>query len=354
MNNLIKKQILLQTYKTPDTPTIFIDSNTIIENYKNLLNLAPKNFALTFPVKSCPNIDFLKRISPYLSGFEISNENELSVVEPSLSPDHTLLISNSFRPMNKSHERINNLFDLGYIEQTELAKSFSQVSLRVQPDLKLEQAQKSRFGLTQEEVKTLIQDKSLSSKIVQLHFHIGFEKTTVSDLIDSISSCIKLAKAHLPTVKVFNIGGGVNKFSTEDFKKLFDFVKDLDFQIILEAGRYFFKASSYAVAKVLSIRQRNDCTHILTNLSHESHLKWSWPSTFYIFSNSKSSQQNIDGKVKFYGPTAYEDDCLLITDLTSALNLAIGDHVIFDNISGYSLAWNHDFNGVGLADVILL
>ncbi len=354
MNNLIKKQILLHTYKAPDAASIFIDSHTIIENYKNILNRAPKNFSLTFPVKSCPNTDFIKKIAPYLIGFEISNENELNIVESSLTPEHILLISNSFKPMKAASNRTNNLFDLGYIEQIELAKSFPQVSLRVQPDLKLEQTQKSRFGLDHDEIQVITQNKEISSKIVQLHFHIGFEKTTVIDLIASIKSCVKLAKDQLPSVKTLNIGGGVNKFSSEDFDELFDFIKNIDYQIILEAGRYFFKDASYACGKVLSIRQRQDSTHVLTNLSHESHLKWSWSSKFYILTNSQLNQQKVQGKIKFYGQTAYEDDCLLITELTSSLNLSIGDHIIFDNISGYSVAWNHDFNGVGLANVILL
>ena len=353
MNNSIKKQILLHTFKNPESASIFIDTNTVIENYKKILKNAPKNFALTFPVKSCPNKEFIRSISPFLAGFEISNKNELSLIEEISSPDQVVLISNAFKIINNNNDN-NFIFDLGYLEQLHLTHSYSQLSLRVQPALKLEQAQKSRFGLTLEEIQEIIKDNKISSKITQVHFHIGFEKTTINDLLDSIESCIELIQSQLTSVTTINIGGGVNGLCSTDFETLFDFIKKLPYKFILEAGRYFFKDSSYAVGKALSIRQRQDCTHILTNLSHESHLKWSWSSKFFVLSKSQEPAKNISGTIKFFGLTAYEDDCILISQVKNSLPISVGDYIVFDNISGYSIAWNHDFNGIGLANVILL
>lgn len=354
MNNLIKKQILMHTFKYPEIPSIFIDTKTVIENYENILKNAPKNFHLTFPVKSCPHHDFLEKISPHLHGFEISNQSELSLIENILAQNQLLLISNSFKRIDEKYDHKNILFDLGYLEQLDLAMKYPKLSLRVQPSIHLEQSKNSRFGLSTEEVNHISRRKEITAKVEQLHFHIGFEKTTISDLTESIRACVKLAQSHFPSVKMINIGGGVNLFTPDDFSKLFDLIKSYDYKFILEAGRFFFKNSSYALGKVLSIRQRSNSTHILTNLSYESHLKWSWPKKFYIFPHSSSAKSKVIGKIKFYSLTAFEDDCLLISDLSTDLTLSIGDHIIFDNISGYSVAWNHDFNGVGLANIVLL
>ncbi|PIP88712.1 MAG: hypothetical protein COW01_14325 [Bdellovibrionales bacterium CG12_big_fil_rev_8_21_14_0_65_38_15] len=352
----LKKSIYLKNNLSLNEPIIFIDTEIIHTKYQNFLNQCPKNVSLVYPVKSFPMKEFFNKTANYLGGFEISNLNEFSLIENYINNKQTIFLSNFFQ----AKETLPNItadyiFDIGYLEQVPLAKDYNSLSLRVKPSSDIEQGEKSRFGLELKDIIEISQDPSITDRITTLHFHIGFEKTSLQDLKKTVQYLIDIKEAHLKSVKTINIGGGISTLSPNEILELLEYLEALPFHFYIEAGRYFSEDACFAVGKVLSVKKKNEKFEVLTNLSHECHLKWDRPLHFTVMSNNCDHQEyRLSDDVIFYGLTAYENDIVAAFKLQNSIMIKAGDTVIFDNLSGYAIAWNTSFNGLSPAKIFFI
>tara|TARA_R110000868_G_scaffold129349_6_gene338046 strand:+ start:5834 stop:6907 length:1074 start_codon:yes stop_codon:yes gene_type:complete len=356
INQKILKLIYVNCLKHPQGAKIFVDLETVKKRFQEVRNLAPKNLSLIFPVKSFPHKVFFESIAPLINGFEFTNKNEYELVSEVIDTKTHCLISNFFDQTSlNSLVSTNVLFDVGYLDQLDELDPKSKISLRIKPPSELYQGEKTRFGLDASEVQSLSQDQTTAKRVQSLHFHLGFERTTLADLKIAIQMCLKYRDNFFPNLDSINIGGGITTLPHNDLLLLFKYIEGLDINITMEAGRYFTENACYGVGQILSLRSRDDTLDILTDLSRECHLKWAWPKSFNIL-NTKPNQSKTSSrdKIRIFGNTAFEGDLILSAEPDRALSLSKGDHVVVDNVSGYSIAWNHSFNGLPAAKIFFL
>lgn len=355
INNDIQKKIYLFALSNSN-PKLIFDKKSIETTFENFLKQKPQNLDLIFPVKSFPHKDYLKLISKYVSGFELSNLDELSLIDELVTAQSTLLLSNTFTDDCKNKIKHSYYFDLAYEDQLAFADEFKFLSLRISPPEHLEQGKNTRFGLKPSSVEKISKLEPIRSKIKSIHFHLGFEKNKHQDLIEAIRYAQSIRDKYFPHVNHFNIGGGLGPLSQNGIEKLFDFLKTQSSdQFTIEAGRYFTEGSGYAIGQVLFIKEdKNNCSSLVLNLSRECHLKWSFPKHVVVLKKSTNEAKSLQGKVQIHGLTSYEGDTILECHFDKETAVSVGDYILLDNISGYSVAWNHSFNGLPPAQVVFI
>ncbi|MBI3535171.1 MAG: hypothetical protein HY072_06770, partial [Deltaproteobacteria bacterium] len=107
-----------------------------------------------------------------------------------------------------------------------------------------------------------------------------------------------------------------------------------------EPGRILGYQAGKAYAEVLDVVSTSEGWDITLNISAGCHLWWSKPK---LVINEKPEPGALLKKIRFFGPTCAENDCIGIFQLPTPYQ--IGDQVCFHNISTYSLMWNRQFNG---------
>ena len=106
-----------------------------------------------------------------------------------------------------------------------------------------------------------------------VHLHIGSQITSVTPFIESIRKVVAFIEELNSELKWLNIGGGMGiiyrdeKPSTaQDFgKAVIPLLKDRDFEIILEPGRFIVGNAGILVTKVLYIKESGSRTFIVVD-----------------------------------------------------------------------------------------
>ena len=138
------------------------------------------------------------------------------------------------------------------------------------------------------------------------------------------------------------MGGGWDLTDTD----LASFIRNETREITLEPGRFFSENFGYAFSRVNSIKDAADATYLEGSISPSISMKWIRNTRFQVFPWG-SEKMKLKNPVFYGGPTCFEGDTIQLTDNdTSSLEVSVGDYILFNHISGYSLAWNHTFNGI--------
>ena len=352
MDSLLYKKIFAHVLTKPLVPSFFIDKIQLEKNFQDFSQQKPKNVDLFFPVKSLPHQEALQVIAPYLSGFELSTLREKNLIPN----EKKILLTNRHHDYEEFNSFSNNcILDIEHLSQIELSDNFAEISLRIQPPHSLFQGKRSRFGLTAKELLTLSKNSKSNSRVKQLHFHLGFEKTTYNDLKVSVEYAIKIKQRYFPNVETINIGGGISYLSREHLTNLFSYLGNQNGHFVIEAGRYFTENACYLLGRVNYLRIRGNLQEIGVNLSKDCHLKWSLPSIYAVYpASTLVNPIKIQGDIKICGPTSYEQDIVLEGKLKKDISLSPGDYLLMGNVSGYSIAWSHSFNGIEEAKIYFI
>lgn len=316
-NNLIRVYILRKKDLTKNNivniktlnPTLIYDINMIKENI-NYYNDLKKEFKIDylFPVKAFPNKKILEIFKKNCFGFDVSNKNELSLIDDKKGT--FIMYSDSTNEIqNKNGIRINI-----YGEHI-----------------------KSHFGITD--------DSRKSYEIVHLHVAESKNKFVLEEMIKNIRTI------NYDDVKILNIGGGYEELSYQQLRDFIYKIKTIipkTVKLILEPGSIWFKNSGYLVTKVKKINNLRNIKYVYLNASKELHSKWSIPKIYYVESSEGNSLNNIQNYV-FCGSTCYEKD--IFCTYKSKIDIKENTKIIFNEIESYSYSWNSSFNGIEKAEV---
>ena len=101
-------------------------------------------------------------------------------------------------------------------------------------------------------------------------------------------------------------------------------------------------------AAIASLRELDDRALRVLELSRSCHLRWSQPELVAPPPRTGAGRPTL-----FVGPTCYEDDALGEWTVEPA-RFPAGSRAVLRNITGYAVAWNVAFGGIGPADVVLV
>lgn len=303
---------------------VIFDLNVLEKNVAKLLK-ETKNITYIFPVKCCNNSDVLDLVNKYEFGFDISNKNELKLIEKYL--DNCFLsvsgpLSYELKDYNYSNKHIiaNNL---GSFEKG--------MGLRINFNSHKE-FDFSRFG---EDYKLL--DRDIKINIEYIHFHNSDHRTKAKCQL--ICEEFRELLYDFPNLKYLNIGGHLEDLSLEEGIEYLKIIREIvpkHVTLIVEVGDYLFKNVGHLYCNVIDVRRDNDKQIVTLNFSKMANQRWVYPK--YSEEMNKDTIPTI-----FYGCSCCETDTYLETN---ARPLICGEQVIFSNISPYSYQWDKEFNGV--------
>lgn len=322
---------------------LYFDLDRVAENAQFLGSLAGSGVNFLFPVKSFPHPSVLETVSLHFNGFDVSNSNEWELVKPILKKDDVIWVSAPYAtPLIGSQ---GHFYDIQNLEAQTATIGIK--SLRISTNFFDDR--NSRFGT---DIRDLDLAKLANSGVTAIHVHYGSEEATLTDFLKLVEILAEKLR-DWPMISHVNLGGGFARLSRLDWV---DFIKAVRSslagkEVYCEPGRWLSSAAGICIGKVLDINQRQDVAVVVTSISRDCHVKWLSDRFRLRFMPQLENASKILGRILLAGPTCDEKDYLAEVN-RPASGVAVGDLVILEDISGYSYAWNHSFNGIQPAEII--
>jgi diaminopimelate decarboxylase len=218
----------------------------------------------------------------------------------------------------------------------------------------------TRFGLDPKDL-TSLEAIASDSRFIGYHGHNFHREKGIDSYLQFISLCTELSAQVGYCHRSVNFGGGVPPHYLTRPEELMAALRQGAgdaIELIIEPGRFWTFDSGLAIGTVVDIKPmlQRDGYFIITNLSKTCHLRWEEP--HFQLASQESSEGGDSTVVIFAGPTCYEMDILGAYAMRQRRGVstpfAIGDEVLFSNISGYAVGWNTSFNGVPEAEILCI
>lgn len=320
--------------------TLYFFLPHILDRIHTLAKLQNEKVSFLFPVKSFAHPTILSLAAAHLNGFDVSNQFEAELIKPHVLPHHKIWCSSPFS--QKIHWPTPVTHDISGSHHLPKNDDSGIFSMRVKPTfLKRD----NRFGITPIKAKNYLKQKP---QIKSLHVHLSGIENSAQDFEDLIHFYQKFTE-DLPPGLNLNFGGGFSAVSLSDMQAIVALAqRSLPLHhLYFEPGRWYLNDAGLGIGKVLCVEENN----ITTSLSPVCHLRW-LNIKHNIYLTSKSNQREAI-PTKIFGPTCFEND-LIGSMPISPNSVTEDDLVMVDNVSGYSYGWNHSFNGIPCADIIML
>lgn len=314
----------------------YFDLGEIEGNMKALMALGDERVKFIFPVKSFPHKEVLQIAGRYMNGFDVSNSAELDLVKPYLKSQDVVWSSS---PHTWTPDIGHVVMDGAHLQAAWPKDAQRAVRVHVST------AQfHSRFGTPVDDIR---QADLVREGVTALHYHHGEIPVNLPALTQGLERIAELIGDQSQITRI-NLGGGFSGLSHDDIEALVALARRLFSRqgIVFEPGRWLCRSAGLLLGSVTETSPR-----AVTSISRDCHLRWHRePFTLAIHAMHLGETRKF-AKVEFVGASCNEGDRLGEVS-AKEIALAQGDLLVVDNVTGYSLAWNHSFNGVPAADVV--
>lgn len=323
----------------------YFDISEIKKNASLLKSLEDDQIKFIFPVKSFPHASVLTMVAEVLSGFDVSNATEFNLVKDLVEEEH-IIWSSSPAPWSSTHPRI--IMDGAHLEAHWGTQA--QRSLRVRLG-ELVPQHPSRFGTSLADIEG---NKLQRQNVTALHFHHGQEPFNLRALEVGIEHLSLLVK-QVPGITHVNLGGGFADLQEKDIRGIVVLAKkSFPAQtVVFEPGRWICGDAGLLIGKIAEINLQGRRAHATTTISRDCHLKWQRDLFEIRIQALAGSAGLLCDEVVVGGATCSEND-KVGTIHQRGLKISREDLVLVRGVSGYSVAWNHSFNGIAAADVLMM
>jgi 2-[(L-alanin-3-ylcarbamoyl)methyl]-2-hydroxybutanedioate decarboxylase len=213
---------------------------------------------------------------------------------------------------------------------------------------------RSRFGIDVD--PTRMRDaigalaRAAHPRPVGLHVHHGPVAATSSERFVATARAMLGAAAEAGVVPRFIDLGGAWHAITDLGRALIELRAALPplLEILIEPGRLIAAGAGFACGRIAAVRELDDRTLCVTELSRICHLRWSQLELVAPPPRTGAGRVTL-----FAGPTCYEED-VLGEWTVEPTQFTAGQQAVFRNVTGYAVAWNTGFGGVAPADVIMV
>jgi len=320
----------------------YFDLAEIEKRARQLIQLASPQVRFIFPVKSFPNPEVLKIMAHTHMGFDVSNQTELEQVRPFVKSGDTLWSSS---PVPWNTEIPGMLMDGGHLGAPWPEKATR--SLRVCFHEK-KAGFVSRFGVDLSELTPAMLS---SAKLSALHFHQGQEPFNREGWIKAVEHIGDLVRS-VPEISQINLGGGFANLTSDELGCLIELARKKipDRLLYFEPGRWICGEAGKLLGRVTDCALFGQKAVVTSTLSRDCHLRWQRRRFEINLHPMKESEATSCTELLIGGATCHEGDSIghLVDGRWS---VARGDLIVVNGVSGYSLSWNHGFNGITAAEV---
>lgn len=344
------------------TPSLVFDRETVLENMKSLHAITEATqVEFLFAVKSFPAPEMIDMASEFLSGFDISNLNETKLLSKSVAHKIISVCDPTGRSISFGSEFAMNDNQLRFVIDGDVPDGFGPDAyphtvtlLRVNSDdLVGKDSQASRFGFRFDEIREVISKKRVS--VEGFHFHVGWQNNDIETILKSIGRIKEFCLEIKFELKYLDCGGGLSSLSRDELFRLARAARELlgpKTQISFEPGRWLTDGAGFAICKTVGIGERQGEPLLKVDLSRSCHLRWDRVKLLTDIENTEGVDKV---KISIVGPTCYENDLIGSVSVSRKFLDVVrktGTALVFSGVSGYSVAWNHDFNGIEKAEVV--
>jgi len=306
------------------------------------------------------------QIAKSLDGFSVANANEISKTE-GLDKGHVHLYS----PVYNSDEigtvaPASDTMSFNSIAQYNLyapsAKHYTSVGIRLNPNIHLKQPQycdssaaSSRFGVGEDEFLDWYCDAKNTLEGIHIHIFCYQELVSMQMLLEHLRDNYDEI---LKEIKWLNLGGGLKltdeHFDTDKFVNMMREFKNIypNLEIILEPGEAVVSDCGYLECSVVDVVFRDEQKIAIVDASIETHLL-----DIAIVKLSpmiRESTKEAKGKYCYQitGISCIAGD--IIGEYCFERELKIGDRLKIDDVIGYNICKQNDFNGIDKAKPYLV
>ena len=352
------------------TPFYLYSENLIKNNISDYLSGGSDKTIFCYSVKANSNLSLLKLIASQGLGFDVVSKGELHRAIRAGANPKKIVYSGVGKTKEEISYALNNKIlcfnveseeELNAInEQASLMKLKANVSIRVNPDVKVEThpyistgMRDNKFGIAYEDAFNVYKKASKldAINIVGVDFHIGSQIMSISPYIDSIKSIKKLIdKLHKVGLRLehIDVGGGLGiSYNDEESISKSDYVKtvteslqDLDLKIIFEPGRSIVGDCGILVSQVVYVKESRSKNFIIIDASMSELIR---PPLYGAYHKIIPVEKN-NLKPKTYdvvGPVCESTDFL---GKDRSLSCKSGDNIVIQDVGAYGSVLSSNYN----------
>ena len=320
-----------------------------------------------FPVKALPTPEFLRKLAPYVDGFDVSNLTELRALEglgsalSVSSPSGAELVR--LGPKLRARRALVSLQSTSPLE---LVTGKGDFLLRLNPyDFvgATSSIHPSRFGLGRRDFLSVPLPTYQRKNFYGFSTHFGLGATTSEFVVHYLSHLRRDCRRLNFSPRILNLGGGWLSFQEKDFRLVREAALKLfpAAEVWLESGAGVTQHGISAIATVLEVTRTQRDVFLHLNLSFEANLKWSKPNVLLPGSlgplvPSPVNHKSPGPRLWLCGNTCSESDRIGPFHFERAISFQDlgGKKITLTGLLGYSIAWDIDFNGVPKLGVRIL
>lgn len=352
------------------TPFYIYSEKLIKRNISDYLANASKNTLFCYSVKANSNLTLLKLIASQGMGFDVVSKGELHRAIKAGANTKRIVYSGVGKTKEEIAYALNNKILCFNVEseeelyainsQASLMKTRANISIRVNPDVKVEThpyistgMRENKFGIAYEDALGIYQKaKKLESiNITGIDFHIGSQITSIEPYLESISSIKNLIeKLEKKDIKLshIDVGGGLGiSYENEKLISKRDYIKtilnslnDLNMNIIFEPGRSIIGDCGVLVSQVQYVKESNTKNFLIIDASMSELMR---PPLYNAY-HKITPVRKCDKPHKLYdvvGPVCESADFL---GKDRKLNCQSEDLVIIEDVGAYGSVLSSNYN----------
>jgi diaminopimelate decarboxylase len=185
-------------------------------------------------------------------------------------------------------------------------------------------------------------DPAIIKNIQAISFHQAagpFQELAYANFAKQV---LKLQNYWKKEFEMINFGGALPNLNQKEAQRLLKALRQIlgsDINFYFEPGRFWSEEYGHFYCSIENRKTWQAEKQIVINASKEAHFRWAKP--HLNFANGR--------KVRIYGATCSETDYL--GEFKVSENSA---KIKFSNVSGYSWAWQTQFNGIKKAPIIFI
>lgn len=344
----------------PKSPCFIMQMQKLEKNLQLFITLQEQtSVTFLYTLKCFNEPDGLIYILDKLSGFSLGNLNEYTRTQP-FKQKHIHAYAPAFFEQDiRNLAQVSDTMSFNSVNQwkryTNICAKHCSLGLRLNPKLALKQpaycdasAANSRFGVDYAKFLLMYErDDTLFKNLEGLHFHTFCHQNVLA--LETLLQHIQTTYAHiLPKLKWLNLGGGLNftcpTFSVSKFTTLMNTFQNgyPNLKLYFEPGSSVVVNTGYFLTTVLDVLEGNPAKVIL-DTSIECH-------TLDVAITKQTL--NVNGASQSVTPFHYELTGMscIAGDIFGSYYfdrpLHVGDNVIFEDMMGYTLVKQTEFNGI--------
>lgn len=381
-------------FSPDDDSTIFYDLELLRSKIDEVNSAFPPDTLNTVAIKACPLLKILGQINKLGFGAEAASLPEIYIAQKTGFPSHKIIFDSPAKTISDLEYALRAGICINADSFEELVRidallrkidSKSTIGIRLNPQVgtgsiasSSTAGEYSKFGIPVVEFRgRLIESFIKYPWLSGVHTHIGSQGCSLDMLLDGAEVLknfvndvnIALAKENPKrNISTIDIGGGLPvRYKPEDnlipvsdyaggLQKIFKNLKNSDYELMTEFGRYIFANSGFAATRVEYVKASSKINTAIIHVGADLLLRKCYcPEDWYheisiLDSFGKPKEEKNKQKYNIAGPLCFSGD-MLASNLELP-EIETGDLIIIHDIGAYTLSMWSRYNSRQMPKVI--